>query len=99
MKYNHLKNNIILQLLVVLFLSSSNMSSAQKDGVKKPNVIIVITDDQGYGDLACHGNTLIKTPAIDAFYEESVRLTDFHVGPKLEQDVKAALALVKAVRE
>jgi arylsulfatase A-like enzyme len=81
MKYGHIKNNITFQLLLVFFLSINNISVAQKDGTTKPNVIIVITDDQGYGDLACHGNTLIKTPAIDAFYKESVRLTDFHVGP------------------
>ena len=40
-----------------------------------------MTDDQGYGDLGCHGNDVIKTPNIDAFYEDSVRMTDFHVGP------------------
>ena len=48
---------------------------------KQPNVIIVITDDQGYGDLGAHGNPLVKTPALDKFHDESVRLTDFHVGP------------------
>lgn len=47
----------------------------------RPNVIIVITDDQGYGDLGCHGNDIIKTPHLDRFYNESVRLTDFHVSP------------------
>ncbi len=47
----------------------------------RPNIILVLTDDQGYGDLGCHGNPIIRTPAIDAFYEESVRLTDYHVGP------------------
>jgi arylsulfatase A-like enzyme len=47
----------------------------------KPNVVLVITDDQGYGDLACHGNPTLKTPNIDAFFDESVRLTNFHVGP------------------
>lgn len=48
---------------------------------RPPNVVIVITDDQGYGDLGCHGNTIIKTPNIDDLYTESVRLTNFHVGP------------------
>jgi len=48
---------------------------------KKPNVIFVITDDQGYGDLGCHGNPIIKTPNLDNLYNESVRLTNFHVGP------------------
>jgi len=40
-----------------------------------------MTDDQGYGDLACNGNKVIKTPAIDALAGESVALTDYHVAP------------------
>ena len=48
---------------------------------EKPNVVIVITDDQGYGDLSCNGNPVIKTPNIDKLYLESVRFTDYHVGP------------------
>lgn len=48
----------------------------------KPNVILVMTDDVGYGDLACHGNPFIKTPNLDKLYAQSVRLTDFHVSPK-----------------
>lgn len=47
----------------------------------QPNVVFVLTDDQGYGDLGCTGNPWIQTPNIDAFYEESVRLTNYHVGP------------------
>ncbi len=46
-----------------------------------PNVILILTDDQGYGDLACTGNPWIQTPNIDAFYDDSVRLPDFHVSP------------------
>lgn len=48
---------------------------------KKPNVVIVITDDQGYGDLSCHGNPVLKTPNLDSLYRESIRLTDYHVAP------------------
>src|SRR5688500_774681 len=48
---------------------------------ERPNVIIVITDDQGYGDLSCHGNPVLKTPNLDRLHSESVRLTDFHVAP------------------
>lgn len=47
----------------------------------RPNVIIVITDDQGYGDLACHGNPVLKTPNLDQLHAESIRLTNFHVSP------------------
>ena len=49
--------------------------------IKHPNVILVITDDQGYGDLGCTGNSRIHTPNIDQFYQDSVRFTDFHVAP------------------
>ncbi len=46
-----------------------------------PNVVLVMTDDQGYGDLACHGNPVIKTPNLDQLHGESIRLTDYHVSP------------------
>lgn len=48
---------------------------------EQPNVVIVITDDQGYGDLSAHGNPIIKTPAMDALHATGVRLTDYHVTP------------------
>lgn len=47
----------------------------------RPNVVIVITDDQGYGELSCHGNPVLQTPHLDRLYGESVRLVDFHVAP------------------
>ncbi len=50
-------------------------------GQKRPNVILILTDDLGIGDLGCQGNPWLKTPNIDAFYNESVRMTDFHVSP------------------
>jgi len=48
---------------------------------KRPNVILIITDDQGYGDLGCHGNDLIRTPNIDRLAGESLELTRFYVCP------------------
>src|SRR5581483_3570413 len=47
----------------------------------RPNVIIILTVDQGYGDLSCHGNPVLKTPNLDRLHSESIRLTDFHVAP------------------
>ncbi|NNJ24866.1 arylsulfatase [Alienimonas chondri] len=51
------------------------------DAAERPNVVLIITDDQGYGDLSCHGNTVLKTPHMDRLHGESVRLTDYHVDP------------------
>jgi arylsulfatase A-like enzyme len=48
---------------------------------RNPNVVFVLTDDQGYGDLGCHGNEILKTPHIDQLHAQSVRFTNFHVGP------------------
>ncbi|MBI3972237.1 MAG: sulfatase-like hydrolase/transferase, partial [Chloroflexi bacterium] len=53
----------------------------EKERSERPNVVFVLTDDQGYGDLGCHGNPYIRTPHLDRLYAESVRLTDYHVGP------------------
>ncbi|MGS0524250.1 arylsulfatase [Zobellia nedashkovskayae] len=65
-----------LMLLVALFVTKG---FAQEE--KPPNVILVMTDDQGIGDLGCHDNPWIKTPNIDKFYKQAVRMTDFHVSP------------------
>ncbi len=46
-----------------------------------PNIVFIITDDQGYGDLSCHGNPILKTPNLDRLHNEGVRFTDFHVSP------------------
>lgn len=48
---------------------------------KQPNVVFLLADDVGYGDLACLGNPVIKTPNLDRMHAECVRLTDFHVSP------------------
>ncbi|MBM3888274.1 MAG: arylsulfatase [Verrucomicrobia bacterium] len=66
---------ILPVLLPFLAISSSALAAA------KPNVILVLTDDQGYGDLSCHGNPILKTPHLDRLHAESVRFTDFHVAP------------------
>ena len=70
--------------LVALALSllplAGAVASAAEDA-KRPNVILILTDDQGYGDLSCHGNPILQTPAMDRLHAESVRLTNYHVDP------------------
>jgi arylsulfatase A-like enzyme len=67
--------------VVLLVWCTESVLAADARTPAKPNVIMVITDDQGYGDLACHGNPVVKTPHIDRLYGESLRLVDFHVAP------------------
>lgn len=66
----------IRNFIVFGFIMHTALLAAQQ-----PNVVIVVTDDQGYGDLSCHGNPVIKTPNMDELHEESVRFTNFHVDP------------------
>ena len=53
----------------------------EKTGAKRPNVIMIMTDDQGYGDVGFHGNDLIKTPNIDQFAADNLEFTRFYVCP------------------
>ena len=48
---------------------------------KQPNIILIITDDQGYYDLSCHGNPHLATPNLDKLYAQSLRFTRFQVSP------------------
>ncbi|MBU2929873.1 arylsulfatase [Winogradskyella psychrotolerans] len=70
----------LIALFSVLISCKSKTKEEVETTAKQPNVIIVITDDQGYGDVAHNGNTIIKTPTIDQFATESVSLTNYHVG-------------------
>ena len=59
---------------------------------KRPNIIVVMTDDQGMGDLSCLGNPILKTPNLDKFYALSTRFTDFHVSPTCAPTRSAVLS-------
>ncbi len=67
-------------VLPSVVLLSALLSAVYVDA-SQPNIVIVIADDQGYGDLGHTGNPVIKTPNIDALASESTSLTDYHVAP------------------
>ena len=66
-------NKIIL--LLILFISCT------KQVEQKPNIILIITDDQGYGDIGYNGNSHIKTPNLDLLATNSMRFNNFYVSP------------------
>jgi len=63
------------------FLAGETVRSACAQRGRRPNVILVLTDDQGYGDLSLHGNPHLKTPMMDAVGKEGVQFTQFQVCP------------------
>ncbi len=72
--------NVTLIVMAVTLVSSAGFAPAA-DTKAVPNIVFVITDDQGYGDLSCHGNPVLKTPHLDRLHREGVRFTDFLVSP------------------
>jgi arylsulfatase A-like enzyme len=71
---------IIRPLLVVCLSVASAL--AQTPTAAKPNVVLIVTDDVGYGDLGSYGAPDIKTPNIDSLARDGVRLTDFYAAPQ-----------------
>jgi len=68
-------------LFAIYILSVHLFTSCSKPELKQPNVILLLVDDMGYGDIAAHGNPIIKTPNFDSMHDQSVRFTNFAVSP------------------
>ncbi len=64
--------------VVVFPLPASAQKDSTKDRGQRPNIVLIITDDVGYGDLGCYGAPDVKTPNIDRLARDGVRLTDFY---------------------
>ncbi len=81
-------------LRTTLLLAAAILTAplAEAAAASQPNVVLVITDDQGYGDVGVHGNTMIKTPNMNRLHQQSVRLTDFHVDPTCSPTRSALLS-------
>lgn len=70
----------LFALLVSLLACAAPTHAASLEG-KRPNILFLLTDDQGYGDISAHGNPVLKTPNLDKLRSESLRFKDFHVSP------------------
>ena len=76
--------SLLIGVIVGAFGTSLSAAPAERAplvATQRPNIVIVLVDDVGYGDFSCHGNPVIRTPHVDGFYRQSVRFTDFHVSP------------------
>src|SRR3569623_206110 len=66
---------------VAILLALANLSQAAHEASPRPNVVLVMSDDQGFGDLGAHGNPKLKTPSLNRFATQSVELEHFYVCP------------------
>ena len=73
--------SFIDKLMVAIFVLDFGCRPVAKEmpGLK-PNIIFILTDDLGYGDMGCTGNPWIKTPNLDSLHGQSVRFSNFHTG-------------------
>jgi arylsulfatase A-like enzyme len=75
----HTAYSLLARVATVILLLLGSVLPAL--AAAKPNVIVILSDDQGYGDFSINGNPVLKTPNLDALARQSVRLTDYHVAP------------------
>lgn len=74
----------LLVLLVIVF------SCAPRE-FEQPNIILIMADDLGYGDIGCYGNNEISTPSLDKLAAEGLKFTDFHSNGSVCSPTRAAL--------
>ena len=95
MMINKTLNAVFFFLVTLITLNSvfsqENKSKDNDRKVLKPNFILIMADDLGYGDISCYGNTYIKTPNIDRLAMEGIRFTDFHSNGAVCSPTRAAL--------
>ena len=71
-----MKKTLLLKSLSILFLSILLLGYTPPK--KKPNIILIMTDDQGYGDISAHGSPDVSTPNMDKLRSQGISLEDFH---------------------
>ena len=80
-----------LSLCTLCLALSAQIFAANEDGQRKPNFVIIMADDLGYGELSCYGNTAYKTPHLDALARAGMRFTDYHSNGAVCSPTRAAL--------
>ena len=88
---DHINNLSLVFCLITSLLVSCTDGSRKKQVSDKPNIIFVLVDDMGYGDLSCYGQKVFSTPALDKMAEEGIRFNNFYCGSTVCAPSRASL--------
>jgi len=87
--------NVLVRLAflipILLFLTLFSCQKKQRPAVSNPNIVLIVADDLGYGDIGCYGSEINKTPHIDALAGTGLRFTDFHSAGPMCTPTRAAM--------
>jgi arylsulfatase len=81
----------LLALSAVLLQPAMRQRLDAAEKPRLPNIIVILTDDQGYGDLGCYGSRTLKTPVLDQIARDGMRFTDFYVSQAVCSASRASL--------
>ena len=80
MKHSYIWSAFSFTLLGSASVNAEAHDANEKKEAKRPNIIFILADDMGYGDLSCYGNKDIKTPHIDKLAQTGTRFTQCYAG-------------------
>ena len=86
-----MKHLLKLAALIVFALLLENCTFSKKQGPIKPNIVLIMADDLGYGELSCYGSLTVKTPNIDKLASQGIKFTDYHSNGPVCSPTRAAL--------
>jgi arylsulfatase A-like enzyme len=72
---------VIIAIVILLPAFAAQTVRSEPLRARRPNILFLLIDDQGYGDFSCNGNPILKTPNMDRLATNGVRFSDFHVSP------------------
>ncbi len=85
------RNIFPLKTPILLFILYAFLSSCAPKPPSQPNIILIMADDLGYGDISCYGSETIETPVIDQLAAEGLKFTDYHSNGAVCTPTRAAL--------
>ncbi len=89
----YLRNQWIISqaVLLIAVTSSASVLATPLDPLAGPNVVFILADDLGIGDLQCYGNPYLETPNINRLAKEGIRFTDYYSPSPLCAPARAAI--------